>query len=151
MRIDDDADAFSSAEETGWILRARTYATSRVNFLLSRYEPSELNTSWQVNEWATVVAARWLCTRRGNTPPASINTLYEEAMTDMKEVRDGKAELADCGARNVPWPTHSSIRVDHTYNLRKARVERPLSEQTPIQGRQSVDRAADFLGPNEEW
>ncbi len=152
-RLDDDDDGtVGPTDEQLAMDQARNYATARVKFYcVARYDDLDLATSWMVNEWATVIAAHWICTRRGNPVPDSIKELMygdgtaanRGVMGDLADVRADKAKIPDIGTRNVEWPAWSNARVDPAYRLRQIRIQRPISERTPTQYPQNVDWGAE--------
>lgn len=145
-RVDDNVSGTIAAPETTYITKALYWATSQVNFYcLAVYADSALATSYMVNEWATILACRWLSSRRANPIPESIEALYRSAIEDMKLVRSGTAQIPDIGARDAMFPAWSNVRVDVTSRLRKCRVERPISEPTPTPYRQDRDWSAEAL------
>lgn len=145
-RVDDNGDNAQSATETGYLDKSISWATDKLNFyLLARYAADKLATSWVVNQWAVIFAARWLSQRLGNQPPGTINELYDEAIEDLKLVHSGTYEIPGIGTREVMWPAWSNVRVDTLYTLRKIRVERPISEKTKTDYAQHLDRVAEHL------
>lgn len=151
-RLDDDMSGTNSAAEIAILTTyARNYATTRVNFYCQpKYDTDDLGTSWLVNDWATVIASRWLCLRRGNPVPKQIEQLFKETIDDMKRVKTGEHEIPEIAARVANSPFWSNIHVSVIHRLRKIRVERPISERTPTDYLQQRDHAADIIG-NVEW
>lgn len=150
LRLDDDGnDTVSAAELVRLTTYARNYATGRINmYCLGRYDAADLATSWVVNEWATYIACHWLSRRRGN--PALFKDEYDEAISELKQIKAGQLNLEELAERNPGWPSWSNTRVDFRYPLKKIRVERPISEQSPTSGLpRNRDIAADyFVEPN---
>jgi hypothetical protein len=152
-RLDDNSSGAIDGPEPGYLGMVCNWSTAEVNkFCLGRYPAEGLAGSWTVWNWAVVVGANWLSGRRGNPPPGSYKDLAALAYEEMKAVRSGEINLPDIGLRTAAWPTFSNIRVSLLYNLRKARVERPISEQTlivPAPFLQNRDIAADqIVEPN---
>jgi len=151
-RVDDENTGSIDAEGQGYIDAAINWATARCNFYLApKYDHADLATDYVVNEWCAMLAVHWLSIRRGNPAPGSFEDHYKEVLEDLASVRDGTNQL-DLGLREAAWPAWSNVRVDPAYLLRKARVERPLSEQGPS-GRpspgsgitQNVDITANWI------
>jgi hypothetical protein len=149
---DDDADGSiypSNPVTTGeqrFITRAINWGTEKVNwFCLTKYSAEVLASSNLVNQYAVIFAAYWLSCRRGNPPPGSFDSLYKEAIEDLKGVHSGDFQIPELGTRDAQWPVWSHVRVDCLYALRKNRVERPLSEQTPVPYPQNQDWASAFI------
>jgi len=145
--LDDDNDGSVNAVEQGYLTQAINWASDRVNFFcLPRYAAVDLANSWLVNNWTVICAGYWLSTRRGNPPPGSFADLYEDALKDMEMIRTGQAQLPGIGLRTNAWPAWSNVRVDQLYALRKIRVEKPISEQSPVKDYyQQQDWAANFI------
>src|SRR5262249_39802752 len=90
LRLDDDQSGVveTSPEENYLTYQGINIATARVNgYCLQIYDALQLANSWEVWDWATIVGARWICSRRCNPIPESIMELYEEAITELKEIR----------------------------------------------------------------
>jgi hypothetical protein len=122
------------------LVKACQYGTSQVKlYCCSRYNDSDLATAWSPNRWATYLGAKWLCSRRGNSPPKSVAADAEEALAEMKQVRVGMLSIEDIGTRTSGWPFISNVRVDPAYEYAKIRVEQSLSEGTPTQYGQFCD------------
>lgn len=151
LRLDDDnSGAINAAELTRLTTYAINYATSKINdHAIPRYDAADLATSWTICEWATIIAARWLCARRMNPIPESLQALYDEVREELKALRDGSYTLGDISERVSSAPAWSNVRVSVHYRLRRIRVQRPISEQTPRRIAPNADRAADIMGP--EW
>ena len=114
--------------------------TSRVKlFCNSRYDDSQLALSGSALDWATIVAARFLCTRRAQGCPKSLQADYDETMELLKMVQAGQLAIEDIGTRGVDWPSMTNIGVRPAYNGMQARVEPNISEQTPTAYSQYVD------------
>ena len=147
LRADDrDRGTLSSTELDRINLNAVNYATGKCNlYLLERYEASILVDSWIVHHWATVIAARWLCKRRGNSVPESLEDEYEEIIEEMQKVKEGELSLGDVAQRESDQPTFSNVTVDTTYDLRQIRVQRPISEQSPSVFPQQRHHPSDYL------
>lgn len=155
LRLDHNGDGEISDTELDLLgVRAIQYATSRVNlYCQPAYAASELVKSYLVNEWATILAAHWLCSVRCNPVPRSVANMAfgsgargdPGAVGEMQAVQLGRLQIPSIVRRNVDWPAWSAGRVDPRYRLRKHRVERGLSEQTPTQYPQNVDRPADLI------
>ncbi len=122
------------------LLMACQTATSQVkDYCCGRYNDSDLLQSWSVRRWARALAARWVCRRRGNVAPKSIEEDAKEALDEMKRVQVSALNISDIGTRTAGWPFISNVIVDPAYDYAKIRVEQPLSEGTPTQYPQHVD------------
>ena len=132
-------------------VKATYYGTTEVRrYVQPRYPgmDSVLAQSWSVNQWAQVCAARWLCRRRGNGVPGSIEDDYQEAKSDLKAVLAGDMYIEDIGLGTAEWPAWSNTIVVPGYWLYKNRVQRPISEQAggpPVGYSQAVEWGADSL------
>jgi hypothetical protein len=148
--IANQAQAFDSGVNVALaqrLVKACQYGTSQVKlYCCSRYNDSDLATAWSPNRWATALGARWLCSRRGQSPPKGVADQAEEALDEMKAVRVGMLDIEDIGTRTAGWPFISNVTVDIGYTYTKVRVEQPTSEGTPTQYGQFVDwNSALFL------
>lgn len=114
--------------------------TSKVKLYCNgRYDDSQLRLSGTVCDWATICAAKFLCTRRAQGCPKSILYDYEEALEEMRDVQSGQLHIEDIGTRGSDWPSMSNITVRPGYNGMQARVEPQISEQTPTGYPQYID------------
>lgn len=114
--------------------------TSKVKLYCNqRYNDSQLVLSGTVCDWATICAAKWLCTRRAQGCPKSIALDYEEAIEEMRMVQCGQLSIEDCGTRGVDWPSMTNITVNPGYDGMRARVQPNISEGTPTAYSQYVD------------
>lgn len=114
--------------------------TSKVKlYCNARYDDSQLKLCGSVNEWATIYAAKWLCTRRAQGCPKGIKADWEDALEELKMVQSGQLMLEDVGTRGADWPTVTNITVNPGYDGMRARVEPNISEQTPTAYSQYID------------
>ena len=114
-------------------------------FCLTQYDASDLTGSWTVWFWATIVAAYWLMSRRGNAIPASLEAYYQEATQEMILMKQGTLPIPGVPFRNELAPSWSNVRLDGHYSIRQLRVQRPLSERSPAQFPQKTDLLSDIL------
>lgn len=143
---DDNGDGVLDAFEQAHVPMAINYATSRCNlYLQPLYDPSDLATNWLVNYYATILAAAWLRSRRGNPVPTSLAEMVKETITDLKDIKQLNLQLPDSALRHVAWPAWSNVRVDPRYRVKQIRVERPISEPTPTEYSQNVDWTSEFF------
>ncbi len=114
--------------------------TSRVKLYCNgRYDDSQLVLAGTVCDWATVCAAKFLCTRRAQGCPKSIAAEYEEALEEMRMVQAGQLAIEDIGTRGSDWPSMSNVTVNPGYDGMRARVEPNISEGTPTAYSQYID------------
>lgn len=114
--------------------------TSKVKlYCNARYDDSQLVLSGTVCDWASTIAARFLCTRRAQGCPRSLEAQYKESIEEMRMVQSGALSLEDCGTRGVDWPTITNVTVNPAYDYMRARVEPNISEQTPTVYAQYID------------
>ena len=153
-RLDDNADGMVGDGSAGY-LQAANYATSRAKFYLQQhYDEADLATSWLVNEWTTIIATHWICSRRGNPIPEVIQSLMfgdgttnnRGCMGDMSDVRAKRAYIPDIAPRHLSRPSWSTLTLDGRYRLMQLRVQRPVSDQTPVSYPQRIDMGATYAG-----
>ena len=114
--------------------------TSKVKLYCNqRYNDTQLVLSGTVLDWATVAAAKFLCTRRAQGCPKGIKEDYDEAIEEMRMVQTGQLSVEDIGTRGVDWPTVTNITVNPGYDGMRARVEPNISEGTPTSYSQYID------------
>lgn len=114
--------------------------TSKVKLYCNqRYDDAQLALSGTANDWATLAAAKWLCTRRAQGCPKSIAADYEEALEEMRMVQSGQLSLEDVGTRGSDWPSISNVIVFPGYDGMRARVQQSTSEATPTSYGQFID------------
>jgi len=151
--LDDNADGEIDGPEAGYMTQGINYAAARIMaYCQGLYDVTDMTHSWLVNEWASILAAHYVRCRRGNPVPESLKELVfgdgsennKGVMGELAAVQRQELQLDGIGYRNVPWPAWSNIRVDSRYRLRQARVERPISEQTPTQYAPNIDWFAEF-------
>ena len=72
--------------------------TSKVKlYCNARYDDSQLKLSGTVLDWATLAAAKFLCTRRAQGCPKGIKADYDEAIEEMRMVQVGQLAIEDIG------------------------------------------------------
>lgn len=126
-------------------------ATAKVNrFCQPLYDTEDLATSWSVWQWATAIASHWICARRNNPIPGSLNNMYLESLDELQAVAKRDFPIEDIGYRNNVAAVWSALRMDRRWGVGQLRVERPLSDRTPIKNyRQWTDIAATIRGDAE--
>lgn len=105
----------------------------------ARYDDSQLVLSGTVCDWATACAAKFLCTRRAQGCPKSIQADYDEAIEEMRMVQSGQLYIEDIGTRGADWPTVSNVTVNPGYDGMRARVQPNISEQSTTGYGQFID------------
>lgn len=122
--------------------------TSKVKLYCNqRYDDSQLKLSGTVLDWATIAAAKFLCTRRAQGCPKSLQADYDEAIEEMRMVQVGQLAIEDIGTRGVDWPTVTNVIVNPAYDGMRARVQPNISEGTPTAYSQFIDwNSAVVLG-----
>lgn len=114
--------------------------TSKVKlYCNARYDDSALVLCGTVCDWATICAAKFLCTRRAQGCPKSIREDYDEAIEEMRQVQSGQLSLEGIGTRGVDWPSMTNVIVNPAYDGMRARVQPNISEGTPTVYSQYVD------------
>lgn len=130
--------------EAGRLVKACQYGTAQVNlYCQPRYNQSDLYTNatqrGSVNRWATILAAKWLTSRRGMSPPGAVAQDAKDALEELKGVRYARLNVENIGTRSAGWPFFSNVTVQVGYTTAKARFEPSISEGTPTQYGQYVD------------
>ena len=122
--------------------------TSKVKLYCNqRYDDSQLALSGTVLDWATICAAKFICTRRAQGCPQSIAEDFKEALEEMKAVQAGQLAIEDIGTRGVDWPTVTNVIVNPAYDGMRSRVQPNISEGTPTNYHQFIDwNSAVLLG-----
>ncbi len=120
--------------------------TSKVKLYCNqRYDDTQLRLSGSVLNWATIVAAKFLCTRRVQGCPKSLKADYDETLEELGMVHSGQLSIEDIGTRNVDWPTITNVMVNPAYDGMRARVQQNVSEGTPTGYSQYVDWNSSVL------
>jgi len=145
--LDDNNRGTLAGEWEEFMNKGLQWSSARVDFYLNgQYQRRYLADSWLVNDWATTLCACWLRARRGNPVPGSLLDMCKGVIEDLKLVQSGQVVLSDVPLRAAAWPAWSNVRVDHTYELRKVRVERWISER--VSGESPYPRDVDYTS---EW
>lgn len=141
LRLTDQGEVSPTVTELAYLTtNGLSYATARINlYCLGKYDSSELAKSWLVNEWCVIITCRWLCQRRFNPVPESLQKQYEETIKLLEQVQAGVYQLTDIGQRNASGPTWSNVIVRPEYEMRKVRVERPISGRDSVSYPQQID------------
>lgn len=115
-------------------------------YLRQRYTQDILGTSKLVERWATVLAARFLCQRRGNPVPASLEGEYERIANPdgglLARIADGSRQLPGLALREDLRPTMSNVDIDRRYQRSTVRVSRQNSSDAPTKLTQ--DQSIDY-------
>lgn len=143
-----DHDADGSAD-TGVVDDCINQATEEIDFYCrEKHSQTQLATSELVSRWCVVMAARFLCQRRGNVVPDSIESEFQR-ITDadagfLARVASGKRSIPGISLRDDDRPTWSNLIIDRRYRRSKVRVTRANSADAPTQMTQ--DRKEEYVG-----
>ena len=99
-----------------------------------RYNPEDLQSTRLVTRWATVLAVYFLCYRRGNPVPESIDNEFHRLMDPdglLDRIAKGKDQLPGVSLRCDLRPTWSNLKVDRRWPTSKTRVSRVNSSDAP--------------------
>lgn len=122
------------------LLLACRKGTSKIKlYCNSRYDDSQLVLSGTVLDWTALYAARFLCTRRAQGCPKSIEKDWEEAKEELRMVQIGQLSIEDIGTRGADWPTVTNVIVNPSYNGMRVRVQENVSEQSPTDYPRFID------------
>lgn len=131
LRTDDD-------DGPSLVTAAIAAATSRVDFYCGRYPMADLAASAWVNDVATFVAVRWLCMRRLNEVPASIEQEWEERREELELIRQGKAAVPRVAVSRRPGTV-----TNRTVDLRR------FNNQTRQNGPMSTGAGSGYPRPTD--
>lgn len=134
LRQDDDQDGSVSGSGTESTAYSSCYtrAAAACDFYLrTHYTSAQLATHQQATEWCTTLAAFFLCSRRGQIVPESLQEQKEEAVEQMKAVHDGAYALVDLQPQSYQAPSWGNPRIDQRYPYRKVRVQTPIGPDKP--------------------
>lgn len=124
---DDDGTA-----DTGVVDDCINQATEEIDlYLRQRYTQAVLATSELVSRWCVVIAARFLCHRRGNVVPDTIerewNRLADPDSGMLARIAQGKLPIPGLSLRADIRPTWSNLKVDRRRLTSKIRVTKANS------------------------
>lgn len=103
--------------------------------VLRRYVEADVASDRNLNRWATVMACRFACLRRGNAPPESLEIEFQR-ITDpesgfLSRLKDGRDMLPGVPLRNRNVPAFANLTVDRRYTREQVRVTMANSNGDP--------------------
>lgn len=111
-------------------------ATEEIDlFARQRYTQTILKTSTLVNRWCVVMASRFLCQRRGNIVPETIEREWERIADPvtghLAAIAAGRRQLPGMALREDLRPTMSNLTVDRRRQRSTIRVTNVNSSDPP--------------------
>lgn len=128
LRVDDDAAG------TTWAIRR---GSVDVYSYCQRYTQAQLQASDVAKEIAADVSTYYLCLRRANSVPKSIQALYDTAMAWLLSVQSGAINIYDIAERKENAPVLSNVTTD-LYPRPRTVVDKELSTGTVDDYRQNL-------------
>lgn len=103
-------------------------STEEINaVLIQRYDLAILANHKLLKHWSTVMACRYLCLRRGNMPPESLEMEYREIMDresgKLRDAATGRINLLSTFRPQDNVPSFSNLTIDRRYVEEKVRVK----------------------------
>jgi phage gp36-like protein len=140
-----DHDADGSAD-TGVVDDCINQATEEIDlWLRERYTQTDIATSPLVERWAVVIAARFLCQRRGNVVPDVIEGEFSRILDPdngmVARIARGHRDLPGIDQRADVRPAWSNLDVDRRYFRAKVRVTKANSSdaETDVDQKTTAD------------
>ena len=96
-------------------------ATEMLNLYCQQYSVTGLAASKLVNRWCTVLAVFYLCERRGNQPPDSLQAEYERIIATLEAIHQGRIRLRVAMNVNTS-PSFSNMTIDRRWPFSRVRV-----------------------------
>jgi phage gp36-like protein len=111
-------------------------ATEEIDmYARERYLQADLATSELVKRWCVVMAARFLCHRRGNVVPESIEQEFERIADPrtglLRLVKDSDIDIPGEQLREDLRPTFSNLTIDRRWRRSTVRVTQLNSSDAP--------------------
>jgi phage gp36-like protein len=92
-------------------------------YLRHAHSQAQIASSTLVNRWCTVMAVRYLCQRRGNGVPESVELEWaDEIKPLLEELRKDREALPGIDREDEDYMTMSNLRVDRRFNTSTIRV-----------------------------
>lgn len=128
-------------EDTGVLDDCIEQASDEITLLIhDRYEESALAANRMVTRWATTLATYFLCQRRGNPVPETLQTEFTRIIKLLTQIGQGLQNIPGVPLRCDLRPTWSNLTADRRYRRSKTRVTRTNSSDPPTRLTQdSVD------------
>lgn len=132
-------------DETALLTASVDYASGRIDFYCSgRYSGTELAANRWIAGVTAIIALRWLCLRRLNDVPGSIQAEYEERIKELELIREGKAAVPNAAASRRPVVV-TNQRVDLRRPNQQVRTDRTRSTGVAKDYRRRTDPGAEML------
>lgn len=123
---------FSDHDGDAAVHDAINQATEEIDlFCRQRYLQAALSASTIIRRWCVVIAARFLCQRRGNVVPDSIEVEWERISAHLNSVSLGRLQLPGVALRADLRPTMSNVTIDRRYRRSTVRVTPSNSSNAP--------------------
>ncbi|MGH9932600.1 MAG: phage protein Gp36 family protein [Pyrinomonadaceae bacterium] len=107
-------------------------ATEEINLYCQQwYEPADLDNSTLINRWCTVMATTFLCERRGNPVPESLQAEFARIAEKLERILAGTLKIPGLAMRDDMRPSYSNLTVDRRYQRSRIRVTRQNSSDAP--------------------
>jgi phage gp36-like protein len=138
---DHDQDGESDAEVVNDCINQ---ACEEINlYAQQRYTPAQLATSTLIARWTTTLACYFLCLRRGNPVPASIEGEFTRILSKLEQIALGSLALPGIALRDDMRPSMSNLTVDRRYPQSRIRVTPNNSTDAPT--RLTQDTVPDIV------
>jgi phage gp36-like protein len=109
-------------------------AAEEINaFALHRYSETALAGSTLIKRWCIVLACYFLCQRRGNPDPGSLQSEFERIMARLEQIPSGVFKLPSVPFRADFRPSFSNLEVQRFRRFEKVRVIEQSGDQVPTQ------------------
>lgn len=139
LRTDDGSEATLVAS-------AIDYASGRIDFYtVPPYSQTALAASRWIRDVATIFALHWLCLRRLNEAPASLETERKERLDELHLIKEGKASVPGVARSRRPV-TVTNQRIDLRRLNNQPRSDRARSTGAPGDYRRPTDPEGEALG-----
>lgn len=150
LLIDDDGTSTANTFERSFLLKKCKWATDFVWAFCNRYPMAQLALNECVRHWATIVAARDLAGRKGNSVPASLEQKYLETLDELKMIQMDQLTIPGIKQATEYGPGCSNLRIDPMYPVSQQRVVTQTSSNNKTRRKRKKDSSEWFPG-NDEW
>jgi phage gp36-like protein len=131
----DGVEAFASHDERGsdaTLQDCVEQGADEINLcVLARYPAAAVKGNRLLKRWNSMLAAFFVCERRGNPVPASIAAECERIMARLEDVRIGKLRIPGVPMIGPNVPALSNLVVDRRYPRTQVRVVLQNSSNYP--------------------